>query len=65
MTLTELAQNYIGQRLTVIGEFYGNFDQHHRTLRKLIVNEINPLLLKHGAEPISVDLVPDPDAEDN
>jgi hypothetical protein len=65
MTLTELAENYIGQRLTVIHEFYGNFEEHHRRLRWLITNEINPLLIKHGAEPISLDLVPDPDEPDD
>jgi hypothetical protein len=64
MTLTELAENYIGQRLTVIHEFYGAFDMHYRRLRAMITDEINPLLVKHGADPISVGLVPDPDEED-
>ena len=65
MTLTELAQSFVGQRLTIIHEYYGNFDDHYRRLRALIVDEINPLITTHGAEPISVDLVPNPDEEDD
>lgn len=65
MTLTELAESYIGDRLTVIHEFYGAFDLHYRRLRTLIVDEINPLLIQHGAEPVSVDIVPDPDTPDD
>ena len=63
MTLTELAQNYVGYRLTCIHEFCGNFEEKHRELRAIIVNEINPLLAQHGADPIDVDLVEDPDIE--
>jgi hypothetical protein len=65
VTLTELAESYIGNRLTVIHEFYGAWNLHYRQLRSLIMDEINPLLIKHGAEPIEVDMVPDPDDPDN
>ena len=65
MTLTELAESYVGQRLTVINEFYGNFEVHYRRLRNEILYEINPLLTSHGAAPIDVDLVTDPDAPDD
>ena len=65
MTLTELAQSYVGYRLTCIHEFCSNFEEKHRELRKQIVEEINPLLVKHGADPIDVDLVEDPDAPDD
>lgn len=65
MTLTELAQGYVGRGLTIIHEYYGNWEERHRELRKQIVEEINPLLAQHGAEPIDVNFVPDPDEEDN
>lgn len=64
MTLTELAQSYVGSRLTIIHEFYGNWEDKHRELRKQIIEEINPLLKQHGADSIDVDLVADPDLED-
>lgn len=64
MTLTELAESYVGYRLTCIHEFCGNFEEKHRELRKQIIEQINPLLKQHGADPIDVDLVADPDLED-
>lgn len=64
MTLTELAESYVGNRLTVIHEFCGNWEDKHRELRKQIVEQINPLLKLHGADPIDVNLVADPDLED-
>ena len=65
LTLTSLAEGYIGRGLTIIHEFCGNFEERYREMRQQITDEINPLLIKHGADPISVDLVPDPDAEDD
>lgn len=65
MTLTELAQGYIGRGLTIVHEYCGNFEERYREMRKQIVEEINPLLLQHGAEPIDVNLVPDPDEPDD
>jgi hypothetical protein len=64
MNLHELAEGYVGMRRTIIGEFYGDMDTQYRKLRALIVDEINPMLVQHGAEPLSLDCVPDPDAED-
>lgn len=58
------AWTYVGNRLTVIHEFCGNWEDKHRELRKQIVEQINPLLKLHGADPINVDLVADPDLED-
>lgn len=65
MTLTELAESYVGNRLTVIHEFCGNWEDKHRELRKQIIEQINPLLKQHGADPIDVNLVTDPDRDDD
>lgn len=65
MTLTELAEAYVGLKLTCIHEYYGNFEDHYRRLRARITDEINPMLVKHGADPIDVNLVSDPDQEDD
>jgi hypothetical protein len=61
MTLTELAQGYIGRGLTIVHEYYGDYDRRYREMRQQITDEINPLLIKHGAELIAITLVPDPD----
>lgn len=61
MTLTELAQGYVGRGLTIVHEFYGSYERRYREMRQQITDEINPLLIQHGAEPIDVDLVPNPD----
>jgi hypothetical protein len=65
MTLTELAQGYVLRGLTIIHEYYGNWEERHRELRKQIVEEINPLLTQYGAELIDVNLVPDPDEDED
>ena len=64
MTLTELAEGYIGRGLTIIHEYYGEYDRRYREMRQEITEVINPILVKPGAEPVSLDLVPDPDEED-
>ena len=61
MTLTELAEAYVGLRLTVIHEYSGDFDSDYRRLRTHIIDEVNPTLVQHGAKPINVNLVPYPD----
>lgn len=63
MTLTELAEGYIGRGLTIVHEYYGNYDERYREMRQQIVEQINPLLVKHGADPIDVNLVPEPSHE--
>ena len=57
MTLTELAEGYIGSQRSIIFEFYGNAAQRLRKLRSLVETEINPLLVQHGAEPVSLNHV--------
>jgi hypothetical protein len=64
LTLTSLAEGYIGRGLTIVHEYYGNYEARYREMRQEIMDEINPLLIKHGAEPVSLDLVPDPDLPD-
>lgn len=56
MTLTELAEKYIGNRRSVIFEFYGDIERRLRDLRAEVENEINPLLVQHGAEPVDPNL---------
>ncbi len=65
MTLTELAEGYVGRGLTILHEYYGQYAQRYREMRQEILEEINPLLVKHGADPIDIDLVPDPDIKDD
>lgn len=52
MTLTELAQNYVGAQRSLIFEFCGNTQKELRKLREVLETEINPLLVQHGAQPV-------------
>lgn len=55
MTLTELAQSYIGSQRTIIFEFSGNTLKELRKLRQVLETEINPMLVQHGAEPVPLE----------
>ena len=56
MTLTELAEKYLGNRRSVIFEYYGDIERRLRELRIEVETEINPLLIQHGAEPVDPNL---------
>lgn len=55
MTLTELAESYVIAEKALIGEYSGCIMRDHLRLRNRVMNEINPLLVAHGAEPLNVD----------
>ena len=53
--LHDLALAWVGLKRTVIAEYSGSIERDFKALAAQVVNEINPLLLAHDAEPINVE----------
>lgn len=49
MTLYELAESWLSAQRTIICETSGNFHRDFTELLEFIEEEVNPLLLEHGA----------------